>query len=217
VFSCACYPNLSTKAAHKLAPQSTRCVFLGYSADHKGYRCLDLTTNTIVISQHVVFYEADFPFSVSPHLTNNFDIFLQDNSPSAAPMPAPLLAPHISLVFPPLAAAGSPTASPGGQIAPGTEADGPTAHPGGQTTHRTEVGGPTTRPFVAPSLHAAPTTPPAPRAAPVSMTPTAPPVAPTSQHYWCSPRAVWEPPAPPLHQQSPPTKVYRWHLQSTLI
>jgi hypothetical protein len=50
VFSCACYPNLSAKAAHKLAHWSTRCIFLGYSTDHKGYRCLDLTTNNIVVS-----------------------------------------------------------------------------------------------------------------------------------------------------------------------
>jgi IS30 family transposase len=28
VFGCACYPNLSTKAAQKLAPRSTRCIFL---------------------------------------------------------------------------------------------------------------------------------------------------------------------------------------------
>jgi hypothetical protein len=55
VFGCSYYPNLSAKVAHKLAPRSTRCVFLGYSTDHKGYRCHDLTTNNIIISQHVVF------------------------------------------------------------------------------------------------------------------------------------------------------------------
>jgi hypothetical protein len=44
VFSCACYPNIADTAPHKLAPRSTRCVFLGYSTDHKGYRCLDLST-----------------------------------------------------------------------------------------------------------------------------------------------------------------------------
>jgi hypothetical protein len=76
VFSCACYPNLSIKAAHKLAPRSTKYIFLGYSVDHKGYQCLDLITNNIVVSQHVVFYEADFSFSVSPCLTNDLDIFL---------------------------------------------------------------------------------------------------------------------------------------------
>jgi hypothetical protein len=50
MFGCACYPNLSAKATHKLAPRSTKCIFLGYSADHKGYRCLDLTTNNIIVS-----------------------------------------------------------------------------------------------------------------------------------------------------------------------
>jgi transposase InsO family protein len=36
VFGCACYPNLSVTAPHKLAPRSTRCVFIGYFSDHKG-------------------------------------------------------------------------------------------------------------------------------------------------------------------------------------
>jgi hypothetical protein len=76
LFGCTCYPNLSADAAHKLAPWSTRCVFLEYYADHKGYRCLDLTTNNIIVSRHIVFYEADFPFSATPRLTHDLDIFL---------------------------------------------------------------------------------------------------------------------------------------------
>jgi hypothetical protein len=76
VLGCACYPNHSSKAAHKLAPRSTRCIFLRYSANHKGDWCLDLTTNNIVISRHIVFDEADFLFSVLPCLTNDLDIFL---------------------------------------------------------------------------------------------------------------------------------------------
>ncbi|WVZ88007.1 hypothetical protein U9M48_034569 [Paspalum notatum var. saurae] len=36
-------------------PRSTRCVFLGYSPDHKGYRCFGLTSRRVLISQHVVF------------------------------------------------------------------------------------------------------------------------------------------------------------------
>jgi hypothetical protein len=61
MFGCACYPNLSAKATHKVAPHSTRCIFHGYSADHKGYQCLDLTTNNIIVSRHIVFHDADFP------------------------------------------------------------------------------------------------------------------------------------------------------------
>jgi hypothetical protein len=130
VFDCACYPNLSTKATHKLTLRSARCVFLGYSADHKGYRCLYLITNNIVISRHV-FNEADFPFSASPRLTNDLDNFLQVDSPGAAPMHTPLPPPRIPPGFPPLAAAGGQTARPGGQTTPETKVGGPIASPSG--------------------------------------------------------------------------------------
>jgi hypothetical protein len=143
VFSCAYYPNLSAKAAHKLTPRSTRYIFLGYSTNHKGYRCLYLTTNNIVVSRNIVFDEADFPFFTSPCLTNDLDILLQDDSPGVAHMPAPLPAPRVPPGFPPLTATGGQTASLGGQTARGIEAGGPTMSPGGQTSRRTGAGGPT--------------------------------------------------------------------------
>jgi hypothetical protein len=69
--------------------------------------------------------------------------------------------------------------------------------------------GPTTS--VTPHVVSTTPPPPVPRAAPVSTTLAAPPTAPTSQfyrlHYSRSPRAMWEPPSPPLHQQSSPMKV----------
>ncbi|GJU98562.1 ribonuclease H-like domain-containing protein [Tanacetum coccineum] len=40
VFGCLCYPYVDV--AHKLEPRSTPCIFLGYPANHRGYRCLDL-------------------------------------------------------------------------------------------------------------------------------------------------------------------------------
>jgi hypothetical protein len=49
-FGCECYPNMSATVPHKLAPRSTRCIFLGYSEHHKGYRYLDLSTNRLMIS-----------------------------------------------------------------------------------------------------------------------------------------------------------------------
>jgi hypothetical protein len=80
VFGCACYSNLSVQTPHKLVPQSTRCVFLRYFVDHKGYRCLDLSTNNIIVFRNVVFDEVDFPFAASPRLTNDLDIFLHGDS-----------------------------------------------------------------------------------------------------------------------------------------
>jgi hypothetical protein len=65
VFGCACYPNTTATAPHKLAPRSTLCVFLGYSPDHKGYRYYDLTSRRVLISRHVVLDESVFPFSTT--------------------------------------------------------------------------------------------------------------------------------------------------------
>jgi hypothetical protein len=123
MFNCISYPNLFAKFAHKLAPRSTRCVFFRYSTEYKGYQCLDLIINNIVVSRHV-FYEADFSFSFSPCLTNNLDIFLHYDSPVSALMPVPLPAYHVPPGFPSLAATGD-------QTTPEIEAGSPIARPGG--------------------------------------------------------------------------------------
>ena len=39
VFGSLCFPNQTATTANKLCPRSVPCVFLGYPADHKGYRC----------------------------------------------------------------------------------------------------------------------------------------------------------------------------------
>jgi hypothetical protein len=68
VFGCTCYHNTTATVLHKLSPRSTRCVFLGYSADHKGYRCLVLLTNRLTVSRHMIFDEDSFPLTTSPSL-----------------------------------------------------------------------------------------------------------------------------------------------------
>ncbi|GJU77811.1 ribonuclease H-like domain-containing protein [Tanacetum coccineum] len=50
VFGCLCYPHVDV--SHKLKPRSTPCIFLGYPANHRGYRCLDIASNKIIISRH---------------------------------------------------------------------------------------------------------------------------------------------------------------------
>ncbi|KAF5467872.1 hypothetical protein F2P56_012083 [Juglans regia] len=60
-FGCACFPLLRPYSSHKLSFRSKQCIFLGYAANHKGYRCLDIQTGRIYISHHVVFDETKFP------------------------------------------------------------------------------------------------------------------------------------------------------------
>jgi hypothetical protein len=81
VFGCACYPNTSAIAPHKLSPRSTHCIFLGYSSDHKGYRCLDLATHCILISRHVVFYEYVFSLTGSSPPTDLDSLLESDRVP----------------------------------------------------------------------------------------------------------------------------------------
>ena len=63
VFGCAVWPNLRPYNARKLAFRSVRCAFLGYSAMHKGFKCLDISTGRIYISRDVTFDEEVFPFA----------------------------------------------------------------------------------------------------------------------------------------------------------
>lgn len=89
-FGFACYLNLSSTASHKLAPHSIHCVFLGYTLDHKGYQCIVLATNRLLISRHAIFANMDFPFSTPSHSTANslpeLD-FLHDPTTPSRPLP----------------------------------------------------------------------------------------------------------------------------------
>jgi hypothetical protein len=74
IFGCACWPNLRPYNTRKLSFRSTRCVFLGYSALHKGFKCLEPSTGRVYISKNVVFDETIFPFA---HLHNNAGALLR--------------------------------------------------------------------------------------------------------------------------------------------
>ncbi|GJW67558.1 ribonuclease H-like domain-containing protein [Tanacetum coccineum] len=82
IFGCLCYPHLYP--SHKLEPRATPSIFLGYASSHRGYRCLDLHTNKIIISRHVTFDETVFPYgstkpkstSAYTFLDNTFDLQL---------------------------------------------------------------------------------------------------------------------------------------------
>jgi hypothetical protein len=69
-FGCLCYPNTAATMPHKLSPRSVACVFLGYTSNHRGYRCMDIESRRIIISRHVVFDENQFPFAPGFSVTN---------------------------------------------------------------------------------------------------------------------------------------------------
>jgi hypothetical protein len=80
-FGCLCYPLLRSYARHKLTFQSKPCIFLGYGANQRGYRCLEPQSQKVYLSRNVVFDESKFP-SKSPtpirllhchHTSSNFD------------------------------------------------------------------------------------------------------------------------------------------------
>jgi hypothetical protein len=60
VFGCACYPLLHPYNKHKLEFRSKQFIFLGYSSNHKSYRCMDPNTSRIYLSRNVVFDEKIF-------------------------------------------------------------------------------------------------------------------------------------------------------------
>ncbi|PKU85121.1 Retrovirus-related Pol polyprotein from transposon TNT 1-94 [Dendrobium catenatum] len=78
-FGCLCFPWTTPYANNKLSPRSMECVFIGYSSQHKGYRCLHIPSKRVYISRHVKFVEHHFPFTdlkakqpnITAHKTEN--------------------------------------------------------------------------------------------------------------------------------------------------
>ena len=61
IFGCACFPYLRPYNRHKLEFKTGRCIFIGYSSHHKGYKCLH-SSRRVYISNHVIFNKKSFPY-----------------------------------------------------------------------------------------------------------------------------------------------------------
>lgn len=83
VFGCACFLHMRPYNSFKLQFRSTKCIFLGYSAHHKGYKCLH-PSGRVYIADSVDFNECEFPYhTLFPSKT--------DRSSSASPISSPFI------------------------------------------------------------------------------------------------------------------------------
>ncbi|GJU49400.1 ribonuclease H-like domain-containing protein [Tanacetum coccineum] len=79
-------PHLDTN--HELEPHATPSIYLGQASNHRGYRCLDLKTNKLIISRHVAFDETVFPYgSTQPVLSPTYTFL--DDIPDIIPLIIP--------------------------------------------------------------------------------------------------------------------------------
>ncbi|KAK8933572.1 hypothetical protein KSP39_PZI015652 [Platanthera zijinensis] len=134
-FGCTCFVLLPGPERTKLSARSARCVHLGLSPHHKGYRCYDPVTRRIRISRHVSFLEHEMFFSSTTPQPPPHSI----PSTAAPPLTLPLLppvptcprshiAPPTSLPDHPPTEVSPPTTAPSPAPAPDTApSDAPTA------------------------------------------------------------------------------------------
>ena len=82
-FGCSCFPLLKPYNKHKLSFHTQKCLMIGYSPIHKGYKCLD-PTRKVYVARHIKFNEFEFPYTelFSIHKTvNSSSKFHQSESP----------------------------------------------------------------------------------------------------------------------------------------
>ncbi|KAK2986258.1 hypothetical protein RJ640_021827 [Escallonia rubra] len=68
VFGCVAFVHLHKHQRNKLSPPALRCVFVGYAAHQKGYRCYHPPTHKMFITLDVVFHEDLMYFSTESEL-----------------------------------------------------------------------------------------------------------------------------------------------------
>ncbi|KAH9744437.1 retrovirus-related pol polyprotein from transposon RE2 [Citrus sinensis] len=99
VFGCACYPYLRPYQKHKLEFRTGRCIFIGYSPNHKGYQCLH-SSGRVYISNHVVFNENSFPYQPGVDFSSVSMSCSSTNNPESTSSIQVLSAPPLTIEVP---------------------------------------------------------------------------------------------------------------------
>ena len=60
IFGCTVYVHIPKHERTKLSPCATKCVFVGYGLNQKGYRCFDPTSKKILTTMNCNFLETEF-------------------------------------------------------------------------------------------------------------------------------------------------------------